>query len=65
VVLQVRVGNDGKVHGQIVALGTGSLSGTAARAVKSWHFTPASYRGIAVASDVVIAYVFAPPSGTM
>jgi TonB family protein len=65
VVLQVHVGNDGKVHGQIVALGTGSLSGTAARAVKSWHFKPASYRGKAVASDVVIAYVFAPPSGTM
>jgi TonB family protein len=65
VVLQVHVGKDGKVHGQIVALGTGSLSGTSARAVKAWHFTPASYRGKAVASDVVVAYVFAPPSGTM
>ena len=65
VVLQVHVGSDGKVHGQIVALGTGSLSGTAARAVKTWHFTPASYRGKSVASDVVVAWVFAPPSGTM
>jgi TonB family protein len=65
VVLQVHVGGDGKVHGQIVSLGTGSLSGTAARAVKTWHFTPASYRGKTVASDVVVAYVFAPPAGTM
>jgi TonB family protein len=65
VVLQVHIGADGKVHGQIVALGAGSLSGTAARALKTWHFTPAIYRGKAVASDVVVAWVFAPPAGTM
>jgi TonB family protein len=66
VVLQVHVGSGGEVHGVIVARGTGSLSGTASKAVKTWKFTPASYEGKAVASDVVVAYVFAPPAaGTM
>lgn len=66
VVLQVRVGSDGKVHGAIVARGTGSLSGTSVRAVKTWQFAPASYQGRAIVSDVVVAYVFASPAaGTM
>ena len=62
VVLQVRVGSVGKVHGVIVVRGTGSLSGTASKAVKTWEFTPASYKGKAVASDVVVAYVIASPA---
>ena len=65
VVLQVHVGSDGKVHGVIVVRGTGSLSGTASKAVKTWQFTPASYQGKAVASDAVVVYVFALPTGTM
>jgi TonB family protein len=66
VVLQVHVRSEGKVHGVIVVRGTGSLSGTASKAVKTWIFTPASYKGKEVASDVVVAYVFASPAaGTM
>jgi TonB family protein len=66
VVLQVHVGSGGQVHGVIVVRGTGSLSGTASKAVKTWRFTPATYKGKAVASDVVVAYVFASPAaGTM
>jgi TonB family protein len=66
VVLQVHVGSSGKVQGVIVVRGTGSLNGTAARAVKAWQFMPASYQGKTVASDVVVAYVFAlPAAGTM
>ena len=66
VVLQVHVESGGQVHGVIVARGTGSLSGTASTAVKTWKFRAASYKGKAVASDVVVAYVFASPaSGTM
>jgi TonB family protein len=62
VVLQVHVESGGQVQGVIVARGTGSLSGTASKAVKTWKFTPASYKGKAVASDVVVAYVFASPA---
>ena len=62
VVLQVRVESGGQVQGVIVARGTGSLNGTAVRAVKTWKFTAASYQGKAVASDVVVAYVFASPA---
>jgi TonB family protein len=66
VVLQVHVGSSGKVQGVIVVRGTGSLNGTAARAVKTWQFMPATYRGKTMASDVVVAYVFAlPAAGTM
>jgi len=62
VVLQVHVESGGQVQGVIVARGTGSLSGTASKAVKNWKFVPASYRGKAVASDVVVTYVFASPA---
>ncbi len=66
VVLQVHVESGGQVQGVIVARGIGSLSGTASKAVKTWKFTAASYKGEAVASDVVVAYVFASPAaGTM
>jgi TonB family protein len=62
VVLQVHVESGGQVQGVIVARGTGSLSGTASKAVKTWKFTAASYKGKAVASDVVVVYVFASPA---
>jgi TonB family protein len=66
VVLQVHVESGGQVQGVIVARGTGSLSGTTSKAVRTWKFTAASYKGKAVASDVVVAYVFASPAaGTM
>jgi TonB family protein len=61
VVLQVHVGNDGKIHGVIVVRGKGALSGTATQTVKSWTFTAASYQGKPVSSDVVVAFVFASP----
>ena len=61
VVLQVHVGHDGKVHGAIVVRGKGALSGAATAAAKTWVFTPAMYQGKAVASDVVVAFVFATP----
>ncbi len=61
VVLQVHVGHDGKVHGAIVVRGKGALSGAATAAAKTWVFTPAMYQGKAVASDVVVAFVFAAP----
>ena len=62
VVLQVHVESAGQVQGVIVARGTGSLNGTASKAVRTWKFTPASYKGETVASDVVVAYVFASPA---
>jgi hypothetical protein len=64
--LDISVDATGQVQGVIVARGIGSLSGTASKAVKTWKFTAASYKGKAVASDVVVAYVFASPAaGTM
>jgi len=66
VVPQVQVESGGQVQGVIVARGTGSLSGTASKAVKTWKFKAARFKGKAVASDVVVAYVFASPAaGTM
>jgi len=65
VVLQVHVGRDGKVHGVLVARGKGALIGAATSAAKSWVFSPATYRGGAVASDVVVVFVFPlPQAGT-
>jgi len=61
VVLQVHVGSEGKVHGTVVVRGKGSLSGAATKAVKTWAFAPASYKGKAVGSEVVVAFVFASP----
>ena len=61
VVLQVHVGSSGNVKGVVVVKGVGSLSGTARKAVKTWQFAPATYQGKAVASDVVVAFVFASP----
>jgi TonB family protein len=61
VVLRVHVGHDGKGNGVIVVRGKGPLSGAATEAAKTWAFTPAMYGGKAVASDVVVVYVFAAP----
>lgn len=61
VVLQVRVGQEGKVDGAIVVRGKGALSGAATTAAKMWVFTPAMYQGAAIASDVVVVFVFAAP----
>ena len=61
VVLVVHVGHDGKVHGVNVVRGKGALYGAAMTAARAWVFAPATYKGNAVGSDVVVAYVFASP----
>lgn len=61
VVLRVHVGSDGKEHGVIVVRGKSDLSEVAMAAAKTWVFTPAMYKGNAVASDVVVVFVFASP----
>jgi TonB family protein len=61
VVLQLRVGNDGKVHKLTVVHGKQELSTPCIAAAKTWGFAPATYKGKAVASDVVVVFVFAPP----
>jgi hypothetical protein len=61
VVLVVHVGHDGKVRGVNAVRGKGALYGAAMTAARAWVFAPATYKGNAVGSDVVVAYVFASP----
>jgi TonB family protein len=62
IVMQVHVESDGKIHRVSVISGKiGGLVGAATKAVKTWSFAPALYKGQAVASDVVVAFVFASP----
>jgi TonB family protein len=62
VVVLVHVGSDGKAHGAGVVRGkVGVLAGAATKAAKSWTFTPATYKGQPVGSDVAVSFVFASP----
>ena len=61
VVMMLRVESDGSVHRQRVLRGKGVLVDAATAAVKTWGFTPATYKGAAVGADVAVAFVFAPP----
>ena len=61
VVLKIHVESDGKVHGVVVVRGIESLDGAATGAMKTWRFAPASYQGNTVGSEVIVAFVFAPP----
>jgi len=62
IVLQLNVNASGGVTGARVFKGAGPLAGAATRTVKSWKFTPATYKGTAVASTVPVAFVFASPA---
>jgi len=62
IVMQVHVSSDGQIHRVSVVSGKiGGLVGAATKAVKTWSFAAATYKGQAVGSDVVVAYVFASP----
>jgi TonB family protein len=61
VVLQVHVGSGGQVGNVQVLRGKGVLANPSVAAVKLWTFAPATYKGNAVGSDVVVAFVFASP----
>jgi TonB family protein len=61
VVLQVHVTAGGQVGKVQVLQGNGALSGPSVAAVRTWSFSPASYKGKAVGSYVVVAFVFAAP----
>jgi TonB family protein len=61
VVMMVRVGSDGSVHRVRVLRGKGVLVDAATAAVKTWGFTPATYKGSGVGADVAVAFVFASP----
>jgi Gram-negative bacterial TonB protein C-terminal len=61
VVLQLHVGSDGKVHKVAPIGGKAELSTPSIAAAKTWTFSPATYKGKAIGSDVVVVFVFAPP----
>jgi TonB family protein len=61
VVLQLHVASDGKVHKVTPIGGKEELSTPSVAAAKTWAFSPATYKGKAVGSDVVGVFVFAPP----
>jgi TonB family protein len=61
VVLDVRVGADGAVH-FVASVGEKKvLTAPAVSAVKTWTFSPATYKGQAVSSDAAVLFVFAAP----
>jgi TonB family protein len=62
VVLQVHVGASGQIGKVQVLRGKGVLTDPAVAAVKTWSFTPATYKGKAIASGVAVAFVFANPA---
>jgi TonB family protein len=61
VVMVVHVRSDGSVHRVRVLRGKGVLTDAATAAVKTWGFTPATYKGSTVGGDVTVAFVFATP----
>jgi len=62
VVALLNVDAQGVVGGVRVIRGLGPLSGSVMRAVTSWKFTAATYKGTAMASVVPVAFVFASPA---
>jgi TonB family protein len=61
VVLLVHLNASGQVGKVQVLRGNGVLSGPSVDAVKTWSFTPATYRAKAVSSNVVVAFVYPAP----
>jgi TonB family protein len=61
VFLQVHISASGQVSKVQVLRGKGVLTDPSVAAVKTWSFAPASYKGKAVASEVIAAFVFASP----
>ncbi|HTZ32058.1 MAG TPA: TonB family protein [Methylomirabilota bacterium] len=62
VLVQLNVDAEGAVQGARVMRGAGPLAGAVTRTVKSWTFSPATYKGNAVRSVVPVAFVFASPA---
>lgn len=58
VVLAVKVANDGSLTGVKVVRGAAVLATAATTAVNGWTFAPATYKGVAVASNLPVAFVF-------
>jgi len=61
VVLQVHISAGGQVGKVQVLQGDSALSSPSVAAVKTWSFSPATYKGKEVSSYVVVAFVFAAP----
>jgi TonB family protein len=61
IVLKVRVGSSGRVHDVTVIRGKDALNAPSISAARNWQFTPAMYKSKAVAADVIVAFVYAPP----
>jgi TonB family protein len=61
VALQVHVSSSGQINKVQVLRGKGVLAAPSVAAVKTWSFAPATYKGNAVGSDVVVAFVYASP----
>jgi TonB family protein len=62
VVLDLRVDSTGKVTGIEVLRDIPSLTSVAELSARSWEFRPATYSGTPVASNIVAAFAFRPPT---
>jgi TonB family protein len=61
VIVQVALDTSGKIDDMKILRGMGDLNRFALAAAKDWKFQAAQFQGEAVKSNVVIAFVFAPP----
>jgi hypothetical protein len=62
VVMNVRISRTGRVVRASAVYPVASLADSAISAAKAWRFTPARFRGMPIAWNAVIAYVFRSPT---
>ena len=61
VILQLSLDSTGKITDTKILRGMGALNASALAAAKEWKFEPARFEGDTAKSNVVIAFIFAPP----
>jgi TonB family protein len=61
VIVQVSLDGEGMIQDTSILRGISSLNSLALAAAKEWKFDPARLEGETVQSNVVIAFIFAPP----
>lgn len=61
VVLDVSIGKTGELAKVEVVRGVPALTQQALKAIRSWSFLPATFKGRAILSRMAVSFVFAPP----
>lgn len=61
VVLDVKIRSDGSVGDVTVNRGKDTVNAPSVTAAKAWQFTPATFKGKALAANTVVVFVYPPP----